>query len=346
MCYKRLLIIPAIWIAAVCALSAQRRTVPPKLEDLPRVAVDTLDTAESNVKVILYTNNTWSYYYPDIDERLSHNAFSKNWVTDHVFAYKDVELKDIPSVVEFDLISAMSDFHAPIVGKMSSKYGPRRRRNHNGVDIPLKVGEPIYATFSGKVRYSQYNTGGFGNLVIIRHENGLETWYAHLVRANVEVDDYVTAGAVIGYGGNTGRSRGAHLHFEVRYCDQTFDPEHIIDFTTGDIRYKTFVLNKSYLNIHSRASDTLEEDYDFEDTVLAVAAEGELSSEEILDNIAAYSGGSVGTGSSDPLYHTVRKGDSLYKIASLYGTTVKNICGLNGITEKTTIYPGRKLRVR
>ena len=343
---KRAIIILVLWAASACALHAQRRTVPPKLEELPRVAVDTLDTTDPTVKVVLYTNNTWSYHYTDLRERLSDEVFSKNWVTEHVFAYKDIELKDIPTVVEFDLIAGMEDFHAPTIGKVSSKYGPRRRRNHNGVDIPKRVGEPIYATFSGKVRYSQFNPGGFGNLVIIRHENGLETWYAHLVRANVEVGDYVKAGAVIGYCGNTGRSKGPHLHFEMRYCDQTFDPEHIIDFSTGDIRYKTFVLNKSYLNIHSRASDTLEEDYDFEDTVMAAAVEEELSSEEILDKIAAYSSSSIGSAVSDPLYHTIKKGESLSRIASKYGTTVKNICALNNITATTTIYPGRKLRVR
>ena len=97
------------------------------------------------------------------------------------------------------------------------------------------------------------NTGGFGNLVIVRHPNGLETWHAHLSKLNVQVNEYVKTGQVIGFSGNTGRSRGPHLHFEMRYCDQTFDPEFIIDFPTGCLKYHTFALEKSFFNIHSRA---------------------------------------------------------------------------------------------
>ena len=76
------------------------------------------------------------------------------------------------------------------------------------MDIPLKTGEPIYATFDGKVRYSRYNSGGFGNLVIIRHPNGLETWYAHLTKRNVGSEEYVRAGQVIGYGGRRAAAGG------------------------------------------------------------------------------------------------------------------------------------------
>ena len=241
-------------------LGQQRRTTAPKIEELPRRAMDTVSTANNNVQIIIYTNNTWSYYYPKKDSLLKTDIFEKQWDTTHVFSYPDVELKDLPGTVELNLINSIDDYHSPTIGRISSKYGPRGRRNHHGIDIPLKTGEPIYATFSGKVRYAQYNSGGFGNLVIIRHGNGLETWYAHLIKCNVEVNDYVTAGAVIGFGGNTGRSFGSHLHYEMRYCDQSFDPEHLIDFSTGDIRYQTFALEKSYFSMYSRASATLDED--------------------------------------------------------------------------------------
>lgn len=334
-------------LACLSAAAQQRRPAIPKLEDLPAQPVDTLDTGRANVKVVIYTNNTWKYLYTDQEEKMDNGIFDANWVTNHIFAYKEIGLKDLPEVMELDLIDDMDDFHPPVTGRVSSRYGPRGRASHNGTDVPLKVGEPIYAAFDGKVRYSRFNTGGYGNLVIIRHSNGLETWYAHLVRNNVQVGDYVKAGAVIGFGGNTGRSRGAHLHFEVRYCDQSFDPEHIIDFNTGDIRYKTFALHKSYVNINSRASDQLLVDDDFEEAVLMAANNSEgVTSDEILKNIAAYSGEGIKAGASDPLYHTIKRGDSLYKIATQYGTTVKSLCSLNGITEKSVIMAGKKLRVR
>ncbi len=232
-------------------LLAAQRSVP-KLEDLPRRAIDTLDTDDSNIKIVIFTNNTWCYYYPDLNERMDREVYREHWVNDRVFAYTDIQAQRAPPVIDLQLIDRYGDFHAPAIGKVFSKYGTRGRRRHQGVDIPLSVGEPIYAAFNGKVRYARYNTGGYGNLVIIRHENGLETWYAHLTRCNVAQDDYVTAGTVIGFCGNTGRSRGAHLHFEMRYCDQAFDPEHLIDFSTGDLRYQTFAPStvRSSASIH------------------------------------------------------------------------------------------------
>ena len=84
-------------------------------------------------------------------------------------------------------------------------------------------------SFTRKIRYSKYNDGGFGNLVIIRHYNGLETFYAHLSKLLVYPNQEVIAGDPIGLGGNTGHSYGSHLHFEIRFFDVPFDPERIID---------------------------------------------------------------------------------------------------------------------
>ena len=329
-------------------LLAAQRSVP-KLEDLPRWAIDTLDTDDSNIKIVIFTNNTWCYYYPDLNERMDREVYREHWVNDRVFAYTDIQLKELPPDIDLQLIDQYGDFHAPAIGKVFSKYGTRGRRRHQGVDIPLCVGAPIYAAFNGKVRYARYNTGGYGNLVIIRHENGLETWYAHLTRCNVAQDDYVTAGTVIGFCGNTGRSRGAHLHFEMRYCDQAFDPEHLIDFSTGDLRYQTFALDRSFFSIYSRASETLEEEDDYDESLLAVhSPDGELTSEDILENIESTTQAAIKQeqAKTDPLYHTIRRGDYLGKIARQYVTTVKRLCQLNNISEDAIIREGRKLRVR
>ena len=99
----------------------------------------------------------------------------------------------------------------------------RRGRSHQGVDIPLKTGDPVYATFTGKVRMSKYY-GAYGNMIVIRHENGIETFYAHLSKRNVEVGDWVNAGDVIGLGGSTGRSTGPHLHFEILINGSAVNP--------------------------------------------------------------------------------------------------------------------------
>ncbi len=331
-------------------------TVAPKLEDLPRIPLDTIPTKDSLIKVIIYTNNTWSYYRPAVNAMELPSIYRNHWDTTQVFAYRSVELSDLPQVLELPLIQTLSDYHYPIKGRVFSKYGPRGRRNHNGVDIPLKTGEPIYATFEGRIRYAKYNTGGFGNLVIVRHKNGLETWYAHLSKLNVKPNDLVKSGQVIGFGGSTGRSRGPHLHFEVRYSDQTFDPERLIDFESGSLRYQTFALERSYFNIHSRASDQLEEDDDTStDNMAALLADNtdESASEDILDKIAkaqqkpATPSVSAASSTSGAIYHTIRKGDMLGSISRKYGVSIDQICKLNpGLTRTTVLQLGRRVRVK
>lgn len=341
------------------AQSKKRSSVPsiPKIEDLPKRPMDTIATSDPETMIILFSNNTWSYYRPSLQQLDALPIYSQHWDTSGVFAYKSIAYADLPSVVELNLVQELIDFKSPIQGKVFSKYGPRRRRNHNGVDIPLKVGEPIYAAFDGKVRYAKYNSGGYGNLVIIRHKNGLETWHAHLTKPNVKVDDYVKVGQVIGFGGNTGRSRGPHLHFEMRYQDQTFDPEFIIDFETGQLKYQTFTLEKSFFNIHSRASEILEEDDEYDIPLLGTAeeqAEGDTTSVDILERIAKAQEKEkapqepkpAGINASGATYHTVRSGDMLGKLSARYGVTIDQICRLNKITRTTTLRLGQKLRIK
>lgn len=328
-----------MWAALLSVLPVTAQNKGPGLEELPRRVIDTLDT-ERGAKVIIYTNNTWSYYYPDELERMDKEVYRDHWTNGTLFVYTDIQLKDIPSVTELSLMEGQGGFHAPAVGNVLSRYGTRGGRRHQGVDLPLAQGEPIYAVFDGKVRYARWNNGGYGNLVIIRHENGLETWYAHMVRCNVKENDYVTAGTVIGFCGSTGRSNGSHLHFEVRYCDQAFDPEYIIDFSTGELRSQTFVLDKSFLSPYSRASENFA-DNNYEQS-LTVQTDGTVAGNtaSVQTTIQA------DDDATDPLYHTIRKGEYLGKIARQYGTTVKRLCQLNNISDKDIIRAGQKLRVR
>lgn len=343
--------------AAVCTVSAQRRPAEPKLEDLPKIPVDTLDTYDPETKIILYTNNTWSYYRPHMHLYDELPVYTEYWDNSQLFSYKSVELADLPDHLDLCLVNSADEFHYPITGMVRSKYGIRRRRNHNGVDIPLKTGDPIYATFDGKVRYTKYNTGGYGNLVIVRHKNGLETWYAHLSKSNVEENQYVKAGEVIGYGGNTGRSTGPHLHFEVRYFDQSFDPEFLLDFPTGELKTELFALEKSYFNIHSRASELLIEDdddggWDFPeaDASLKLLAEmGDTTASQQLLALAVAREQEAERARQEAaaaVYHTIVSGDMLGTISRKYGVSIDQLCRLNNITRTTTLRLGRRLRVK
>lgn len=332
-----------------------RKPVTLKLEDLPKIPIDTIATNDPESKIIIFSNNTWEYYRPTLVSMDALPVYTKNWDTSHVFSYRSIELADLPAVIDINLVSALNEFKSPIKGRVLSKYGPRGRRNHNGVDIPLKTGEPIYATFDGKIRYAKFNTGGFGNLVIIRHPNGLETWNGHLSKLNVSVGDYVKAGQVIGFGGSTGRSRGPHLHFEMRYADQTFDPEFIIDFESGQLKYQTFALEKSFFSIRSRASEILDEDDEYDFPLLTSNNDSDTTSVDILERIAQAQTQEIkktakaptsGTSSGDALYHTIKSGDILGKLAQKYGVKIDQICRLNNITRETTLRLNTKLRIK
>lgn len=112
----------------------------------------------------------------------------------------------------------------PASGKLTSRFGSRWGRNHNGIDMSAPIGTAIFAADNGTVTYSEYNDGGFGYLIKIDHGNGLETYYAHCNELLVPEGTVVKKGELIARVGNTGRSTGAHLHFEVRLDGTPIDP--------------------------------------------------------------------------------------------------------------------------
>ena len=107
-------------------------------------------------------------------------------------------------------------FVEPVQGILTSGFGVRRRDNHKGLDIANSMGTPIRAAASGTVTYAQYNSGGYGNLVIISHGNGVQTYYGHCSKLYVTAGQTVSQGEVISAMGSTGISTGSHLHWEVR----------------------------------------------------------------------------------------------------------------------------------
>ena len=288
------------------------------------IVLDTLRTENEDVNVLLYSDNTWAYVSNReiIKDSL---IFVKYWDTKNLTPYRDVDHSAMPFTVVIDLVDSLKSFHYPYMGKVHprGKFGPRRGRSHMGVDLPLKMGDPIYATFCGRVRISSYNRGGYGNLVILRHDNGLETYYGHLSERMVEPNQWVEAGQVIGLGGSTGRSTGPHLHYEIRYYGKAFDPQRLIDFEKGILCRETFLLKKNYFSIYSKAPQN------FEDEIL----NEQEDKAEIAEMTARR-------------YHKIRSGDTLGHIAVKHGTTISKICALNGITRNTTLRLNRTLRVR
>lgn len=112
----------------------------------------------------------------------------------------------------------------PAAPLLSSKYGMRGKRMHRGVDIPAPTGTQIVAAESGKVIYSNNKISGYGNMIILAHENDYLTIYAHNSKNLFKEGDYVRRSDVIALVGRTGRATGPHLHFEVRKNDVSLNP--------------------------------------------------------------------------------------------------------------------------
>ena len=139
---------------------------------------------------------------------------------------------------------SLGTYYPPICGVVTSNFGWRDNRMHKGMDIDLKRGDQVHAAFGGMVRIARYN-GGYGNVVIIRHYNGLETVYAHLSKIKVKTGDVVSSGQILGLGGATGRATGSHLHFEVRFKGHAINPANFISFTENKIFNDTLIIRKS-----------------------------------------------------------------------------------------------------
>lgn len=290
--------------------------------------IDSLITEEG--KIFIYENRTWTYEhdrnFDGIMNRELHAQiladtninFIHSW--DHDMCYTSNLANDVNQIKDTFWLCVQdgiaSTFEMPFDGRVTSGFGWRRGRNHNGTDIDLETGDTVRAAWSGKIRYAQYNTGGFGNLVVIRHYNGLETFYAHLSKHLVVPNQIVEAGDPIGLGGNTGHSYGSHLHFEVRFYDIPIDPENIIDFTAKEVRDENLLVHRGLFKGGSSVS----------------------SSSSNSTSIA-----SAGAGAQ---YYRVKSGDTLSAIAARNRTTVSKICQLNGIRPTTVLQIGKNLRIR
>jgi murein DD-endopeptidase MepM/ murein hydrolase activator NlpD len=135
----------------------------------------------------------------------------------------------IPEVVKDTILINMDGYQAPCKGYVTSNYGMRWRRFHYGIDLKVQIGEPVVSSFDGVVRIAMRGKA-YGNYIVVRHPNGLETTYAHLSKILVDINTPVKAGQVLAYGGSTGRSTGPHLHYEIRFLGRPLNPNIFVDF--------------------------------------------------------------------------------------------------------------------
>ncbi len=295
--------------------------------------IDSIDTDKG--RVLLYSNFKWEYehdkYFNGImnyhlqslmDADTSFDLINY-WDTEICYSsearrYNYEHINDTIWICAVD--SVHNRFVVPVKNVVTSRYGWRKNRMHYGIDINVNTGDTIYAAFSGRIRYSKFNDGGYGNLVVIRHYNGLETYYAHLSKLLVVPNELVVAGQPIGLGGNTGRSYGAHLHFEVRFYDLPINPEFLIDFETGELVDENVFIHKGLFTPVGPSS-----------APVASSSSGAASSS---------------SSSSGAKYHKVKQGETLSGIARKHNTTVAKLCKLNKIKSTSVIRAGQTIRVK
>jgi LysM repeat protein len=300
--------------------------------------IDTIKTPEGTM--VVYSNRTWKYLEDeafngimnddlhDLIDSDSTLGFVQTW--DNNVCYTSDRGNDLMKLRDTLWMCLADELHSefviPVPGVVTSRYGFRNGRYHNGIDLDLEIGDTVVAAWSGKVRYAKFNDGGFGNLVIIRHHNGLETFYAHLSKHLVAPDQEVNAGDPIGLGGNTGHSFGAHLHFEVRFYDAAMNPEQVIDFNKKEMKDENLLVHKNLFRPGAKPTD-----------------QNAVADDEHGESIASVRKTESTAGRK---YYKVRPGDTLSEIAVRHYTTVSRLCSLNGMRPTKTLQVGQSVRVK
>jgi len=231
-----------------------------------------------------------------------------------------------------DLNELQEQFIYPYPGKLISPYGYRGRSMHTGIDIKAIPHDTIRAALPGVVRMSKPYSG-YGNTIVIRHYNGLETLYSHNSRNLVKVNDVVKAGDPIALAGRTGRATTEHLHFEVRVSGEHFNPTLMVNPESRSLREGTLYLSNRGGRI--RASNK---------PLPLYADTNEQSEKEDASTVSSSTSSNSSKGS--PQYHIIRKGDTLSALAKRYGTTVSKICALNGIKPTKILQIKERIRVK
>ncbi|SDH60458.1 peptidoglycan DD-metalloendopeptidase family protein [Winogradskyella thalassocola] len=204
---------------------------------------------------------------------------------------------------------------------VTSRYGWRRGRPHNGIDIDLVTGDTVVTILDGVVRFAKY-ANGFGNTVVVRHYNGLESTYAHLSHIGVKANDTLVRGQYLGKGGNTGNSRGSHLHLELSYKGEQIHPEYLFDFSSKNaIRSEQVWVTQKWT--HARYHNSRQ---------VSKVKVIKSADEAALASLAR-----------QPKLYVVQKGDTLYAISRRNNLSISRLCKTNAIKQSSPLKIGQKL---
>lgn len=292
--------------------------------------------------------------YPSVSETFqipSYSLYDEYWDVDHLRS----RMLTIPFSEDKLMLILVAASNNPFVvpcsfDDISLKYGPTKGGDfHPGVDLKVEPQTLVKSSFDGVVRMAKYY-GDYGLTVAIRHYNGLETVYAHLDKLCVKPGQMLAAGDVIGQTGKTGNCKEPLLHFETRFMNEYFDPELIIDFENETLVKNTWVLTSSDLNVTDldmlgrtviQPSSTIVKPVT--PVVNTTTVEEKKPQREVAQQVneqlkQAFDG--------EEVYHVIQKGETLYRIATQYMTTMSEILRLNNIEDADKIAAGQRIRVK
>ena len=277
------------------------------------------------------------------------DIYTEGWESNLVNCYKDA---NVPNTKVLDV----RRYVMPVKGNyVTSQYGyrPKFGRTHKGVDLRAAVGDTVYSAFSGRVRLTRFERGGYGFYVIVRHENGLETVYGHLSRFLVKPDQYVKAGQPIALSGNTGRSTGPHLHFETRFMGYAINPEAIFDFANRCTHTDSYTFSKSTYTQsrdyspgkrYNSAKKSVTSDE--KPAATSSAADRSKGKNKMKSEQASAKPASTKKSREESrTTHKVKEGENLTKIAAANGLTVAQLKKMNGL-DSDNVKVGKVLRVK
>jgi len=270
--------------------------------------------SSSKDQIRLVEKNTFIDLIEDLEPEP--DIYTEGWNSKRVNPFREA---DVPNTKVIDV----RGYHMPCPGRVTSNYGYRAKfgRMHKGIDLQIRSNDTIRAAFDGKVRLTNYEAKGYGNYVIIRHPNGLETVYGHLNKALVKADQVVKAGQPIALGGSTGRSTGPHLHFETRFMGYAINPSAIFDFANQCTHTDEYTFSK---NTYTKARN--------------YAPKRNMAK---ADKENPYKGST-----SSRSTYTVRKGDTLSSIARSYGLSATTLRKLNDMGSTDVIKVGQVLKLK
>lgn len=320
-----------IWISLVCmgilSVSAQNQEseeamVEEHLEEGWNLEPEPIDfDGMSNLSAGALRRRL-STLIPELESAARRNLYMQlqEWRPDWFEHWEDKELfpdstrlDTMAQKLRFVILEEGEQFIYPYYGEeLTYGYGPRNGHLHKGWDTHLEVGDTVVSLMNGVVRYAKFNESGYGNCVMVRHFNGLETLYGHLDRIDVRQGDVVAAGEALGLGGSSGKSSGPHLHFEVRYGGFALDPALIMDWTDEGPVAKTKVL-------------------EIDKSLLSKEKGGE---NHHVPHVVKTK------------LHRVRSGETLSSIARKYRSTISKLKKLNRLRNADFIREGQKLRVK